>query len=123
MKFEVIRSNRKSMTIEIEANKLIIRAPRQATNEGQVSGRLIGALAAGNCCVLKPSAYSPAPSAAITSSLSVINPPANTGVRINAHTFRIVFGITPGKISTKSGCSSSAFSTPANAIESITKMR
>ena len=33
MKFEVIRSNRKSMTIEIEANKLIIRAPIQATNE------------------------------------------------------------------------------------------
>ena len=27
MKFEVIRSNRKSMTIEIDANKLIIRAP------------------------------------------------------------------------------------------------
>lgn len=33
MKFEVIRSNRKSMTIEIDANKLIIRAPIQATNE------------------------------------------------------------------------------------------
>ena len=33
MKFEVIRSNRKSMTIEIKANKLIIRAPIQATNE------------------------------------------------------------------------------------------
>ena len=33
MELEVIRSNRKSMTIEIKANKLIIRAPIQATNE------------------------------------------------------------------------------------------
>lgn len=33
MEFEVIRSNRKSMTIEIKVNKLIIRAPIQATNE------------------------------------------------------------------------------------------
>lgn len=33
MEFEVIRSNRKSMAIEIKGNKLIIRAPVQATNE------------------------------------------------------------------------------------------
>lgn len=33
MEFEVIRSNRKSMAIEIKLNKLIIRAPIQATNE------------------------------------------------------------------------------------------
>ncbi len=33
MEFEVIRSNRKSMAIEIKMNKLIIRAPLQATNE------------------------------------------------------------------------------------------
>ena len=33
MEFEVIRSNRKSMAIEIKLNKLIIRAPMQATNE------------------------------------------------------------------------------------------
>lgn len=33
MEFEVIRSNRKSMMIEIKVNKLIIRAPIQATNE------------------------------------------------------------------------------------------
>ena len=33
MEFEVIRSNRKSMAVEIKLNKLIIRAPMQATNE------------------------------------------------------------------------------------------
>ena len=33
MEFEVIRSNRKSLTVEIKLNKLIIRAPMQATNE------------------------------------------------------------------------------------------
>ena len=33
MEFEVIRSNLKSMAIEIKLNKLIIRAPIQATNE------------------------------------------------------------------------------------------
>ena len=33
MELEVIRSNRKSMAIEIKNNKLIIRAPLQATNE------------------------------------------------------------------------------------------
>ena len=33
MEFEVIRSNRKSMAVEIKLNKLIIRAPLQATNE------------------------------------------------------------------------------------------
>ena len=33
MEFEVIRSNRKSIAIEIKASKLIIRAPMQATNE------------------------------------------------------------------------------------------
>ena len=33
MEFEVIRSNRKSMAVEIKRNKLIIRAPMQATNE------------------------------------------------------------------------------------------
>ena len=33
MEFEVIRSNRKSMSVEIKLNKLIIRAPMQATNE------------------------------------------------------------------------------------------
>ena len=32
MEFEVIRSNRKSMAVEIKLNKLIIRAPMQATN-------------------------------------------------------------------------------------------
>ena len=33
MEFEVIRSNRKSMAVEIKLNKLIIRAPMQASNE------------------------------------------------------------------------------------------
>lgn len=33
MEFEVVRSNRKSMAVEIKLNKLIIRAPMQATNE------------------------------------------------------------------------------------------
>ena len=33
MEFEVIRSNRKSMAVEIKLNKLIVRAPMQATNE------------------------------------------------------------------------------------------
>lgn len=33
MEFEVIRSNRKTMGAEIKQNKLIIRAPLQATNE------------------------------------------------------------------------------------------
>lgn len=33
MEFEVIRSNRKSMAIQIKLNKLIVRAPLQATNE------------------------------------------------------------------------------------------
>ncbi len=33
MEFEVIRSNRKTMSAEIKQNKLIIRAPLQATNE------------------------------------------------------------------------------------------
>ena len=33
MEFEVIRSNRKTMAVEIKLNKLIIRAPMQATNE------------------------------------------------------------------------------------------
>ena len=33
MEFEVIRSNRKTMGAEIKGNKLIIRAPLQATNE------------------------------------------------------------------------------------------
>ena len=33
MEFEVIRSNRKSMAVEIKLNRLIIRAPMQASNE------------------------------------------------------------------------------------------
>ena len=33
MEFEIIRSNRKSIAAEIKLNKLIIRAPMQATNE------------------------------------------------------------------------------------------
>ena len=33
MEFEVIRSNRKSIAAEIKLDKLIIRAPMQATNE------------------------------------------------------------------------------------------
>ena len=33
MEFEVIRSKRRSIGIEIKQNKLIIRAPMQATNE------------------------------------------------------------------------------------------
>ena len=33
MEFEVIRSNRKSMAVEIKLNKLIIRAPMQVSNE------------------------------------------------------------------------------------------
>ena len=33
MEFEVIRSDRKSMAVQIKQNKLIIRAPLQATNE------------------------------------------------------------------------------------------
>ena len=33
MEFEVIRSNRKTMAVEIRGNKLIIRAPLHATNE------------------------------------------------------------------------------------------
>lgn len=33
MEFEVIRSNRKSMAVEIKLHKLIIRAPMQAPNE------------------------------------------------------------------------------------------
>lgn len=33
MEFEVIRSNRKSFALEIKQNKLIIKAPLQATNE------------------------------------------------------------------------------------------
>lgn len=33
MEFELIRSNRKTLAAEIKGNKLIIRAPMQATNE------------------------------------------------------------------------------------------
>ena len=33
MEFEVIRSDRKSMAVQIKQNKLIIRVPLQATNE------------------------------------------------------------------------------------------
>ncbi len=33
MEFEVVRSSRKSMAVEIKVNKLIIRAPLQATDE------------------------------------------------------------------------------------------
>ena len=33
MEFEVVRSNRKTLAVEIKRGKLIIRAPLQATNE------------------------------------------------------------------------------------------
>ena len=41
---------------------------------------LIGAIAAGNCCVLKPSAYSPATSAVIKQLISDVFPPAYVSV-------------------------------------------
>ena len=52
---------------------------------------LIGAIAAGNCCVVKPSAYSPAVSAVIRTIVSECFPPeyvalvADPGAARNAH--------------------------------------
>ena len=45
----------------------------------------------------------PAPKAAIISSLSVINPPAITGIRLWLQIFLITLGISPGRISIISG--------------------